>query len=123
MLTWLLGHVCQAKWDATVKGSVGILLCSEEVTVIDCTVTGGCIWVNLGGVLRQARTTRGQTTKITDCIMAASPGCGLLVTGRKSMPTVERCTFAGCGLAGVVAQQVRHECWPTGGRAGSIPSM
>jgi hypothetical protein len=105
----------QARWDAAVTGCVAVLLCTDQVSVVDCTVAGGCIWVNLGGVLRQAvhggaTTTAGggkqaQPPRIADCVVGGSPGCGLLVTGRKSAPLVERCTFRGCALAGVVAQQ------------------
>lgn len=64
-----------------------------------------CIWVNLGGVLRQRRSIAGRTTQIKDTTVTDSPGCGLLVSGRKSTPMVEKCTFRNCRLAGISVQQ------------------
>lgn len=96
----------QAAWDSAVTGSVAVLICSEHVLVTDCSVTGGCIWVNLGGVFRQnTHGIQGQTAKVVNTFVVDSPGCGLLVTGRKSTPMVERCTFKRCSLAGVCVQQ------------------
>lgn len=95
----------RVKWDTTVLGAIAIAITSEEALVSDCSIVGGGVWVNLGGVLRQARTTGGQSTKILGTTVSDSPGCGLLVTGRKSMPIVEHCTFTRCALAGVCAQQ------------------
>jgi hypothetical protein len=58
-------------------------------------------------VALQARSFAGQSTVLMGTTVSDSPGCGLFVTGRKSTPVVERCTFQRCGLAGVAVQQVR----------------
>jgi hypothetical protein len=45
----------QARWDTTVTRRIALAITCEHASVVDCTFTGGGIWVNLGGVLRQVR--------------------------------------------------------------------